>query len=222
MILSQAAFVGLLFFAVPGRLATPLQYAVRMWFAVFFQSLFLWSLFLFIVASIVHCSPSVALNPTWNMRTRLYHDIIRAVVFIIGVCGLAVDLLKYLFTDSNTIFAKHPSVLAEPMVVLVRCYQLFFVSTTLYYCQWWYILYKSRMKRLEDRMFKLGARLEKHGDNSPAHECSICNQELETGQTVCHLQLCQHVFHKKCVEQYLRYIESLPKCPACFVDREKL
>ena len=47
---------------------------------------------------------------------------------------------------------------------------------------------------------------------APSSNCSVCLEEMRTGQTLWRLVHCGHVFHKDCAEEW---IARAPNCPMC-------
>lgn len=51
------------------------------------------------------------------------------------------------------------------------------------------------------------------GDNGVAAEdCAVCLGEVETGETLRQLPACQHVFHRECIDPWLRAHATCPLC----------
>lgn len=53
-------------------------------------------------------------------------------------------------------------------------------------------------------------------------ECTICLEYFQMEQTVIQIQLCNHIFHPKCLESWFTAKMNEPdkKCPLCAVPLE--
>ena len=49
-------------------------------------------------------------------------------------------------------------------------------------------------------------------EGAAAAECAVCLGEVEKGDSVRRMPLCQHLFHTECIDRWLR---SHPTCPIC-------
>lgn len=68
MALIQGAFYGFVLVLLKGRMSTAIHYAMRAWFAVFLQTIFLIPLCNFVMALCLTCKPTLALSLDWNRR----------------------------------------------------------------------------------------------------------------------------------------------------------
>jgi hypothetical protein len=77
------------------------------------------------------------------------------------------------------------------------CIQVFYVN-----CSYCYKEYAKR-KRIKYRKIKTGELIER--------ECSICLEDYQSGESVSSLA-CDHLFHKKCLEEWLKHKNECPLC----------
>ena len=45
--------------------------------------------------------------------------------------------------------------------------------------------------------------------------CSICLEEFEDGHDIIRINMCRHVFHRLCIDSWLKQNQSCPNC-RCF------
>lgn len=50
------------------------------------------------------------------------------------------------------------------------------------------------------------------GDGGRAEDCAVCLGDVEKGETVRQLPACQHVFHRDCIDPWLRAHATCPVC----------
>ena len=55
----------------------------------------------------------------------------------------------------------------------------------------------------------------KMGKETERIECSVCYEALGEGEYVRELPLCKHVFHKKCVDRWMKQDSERMSCPLC-------
>lgn len=62
------------------------------------------------------------------------------------------------------------------------------------------------VSRVEKKQYEMGT------DEDHSQECCICLNTFENGEEITSLKICEHRFHPKCIEVWLR---SKPECPLC-------
>lgn len=55
----------------------------------------------------------------------------------------------------------------------------------------------------------------KVGKEESIGDCSVCYEQLKSGEYVRELPLCKHIFHKKCIDRWMKQDCERMSCPLC-------
>jgi hypothetical protein len=74
---------------------------------------------------------------------------------------------------------------------------------------------KKRVRGKDVHMSHLPAYRKVKSEETMSSPCAICFGEWEVGEYVRELPLCNHVFHKKCVDRWMKQDQERMSCPLC-------
>lgn len=59
-------------------------------------------------------------------------------------------------------------------------------------------------------------------DNKCTHFCTLCQENIKKGEHKIRLCKCSHIFHKKCLNKYLKIQKTNFECPVCRESYKKM
>jgi len=67
-----------------------------------------------------------------------------------------------------------------------------------------------KMNKIEDKQ------------NNKLHFCTICQDDIKKGEHKLKLCTCKHIFHKKCLNKFLKIKKTNLECPVCRESYKKI